>query len=105
MMMLPSDCPVIVPKVEVPSILCDDLSRILRQCGLRAVRDPAWFSAPIVMGDIEIHVLPFFGEQPLRSETPRSKMLRNWGNDVLHQDSTVYRLGPDRFGSVTRPVA
>jgi L-ascorbate metabolism protein UlaG (beta-lactamase superfamily) len=77
------DTPIVVPKVPRASILCPDMKRRLESMGFRDVRTPAWGSRPLRFGDVEVNVLPFYGEQPLVHEPPRSPELRNWGNTYL----------------------
>jgi L-ascorbate metabolism protein UlaG (beta-lactamase superfamily) len=87
LMTFPRDTLIVVPKVPRASMLSPDFARTLRALGFTRVVDPAWYDPPIVVGDLEIHVLPFFGEQPLVREAPREG-LRNHGNTwVIRQES------------------
>jgi L-ascorbate metabolism protein UlaG (beta-lactamase superfamily) len=80
LMLFPRDIPIIVPHVPTPTVLCPDMAGQLRAAGFTRVIEGRWFGPPIVVGDIEISCLPFYGEQPLLTERPRRSELRNWGN-------------------------
>jgi L-ascorbate metabolism protein UlaG (beta-lactamase superfamily) len=75
-----ADVPVIVPKVPRRSLLTpDDFAETLTMFGQAALA-PEWGST-VTIGDIEIDILPFYGEQPCREPPgPASPDLRNWGN-------------------------
>ncbi len=69
---------VVTPRVEAESLLtfCR-FGPVLEACHQRVV-SPSWGES-LVVGDIEIHVLPFYGEQPARAvAAPRG--VRNQGN-------------------------
>ena len=83
LMMFSPETPIFVPKVPQASIICDDMQLRLESLGFKNVIAVDWYSDPIVIGDIEINVLPFYGEQPLLYEHPKHKDLRNWGNTYL----------------------
>jgi len=85
LMMFPADIPIIVPKVPQGTITCEDMEARLKSLGFENVIAVDWYADPIIFGDIEIHVLPFYGEQPLVPEYDRPKYpeLRNWGNTYL----------------------
>ncbi|GAX37846.1 MBL fold metallo-hydrolase [Nodularia sp. NIES-3585] len=85
LMMFPADIPIIVPKVPQGTITCEDMEARLKSLGFENVIAVDWYAAPITFGDIEIHVLPFYGEQPLVPEYahPKYPELRNWGNTYL----------------------
>ncbi|MCY1077788.1 MBL fold metallo-hydrolase [Archangium lansingense] len=83
LMMFPPETTLIVPRVPRASMICDHMANRLRSCGFTDVRELEWFSEPVRVGDIEIAVLPFYGEQPLRDGPPRHPELRNWGNTYL----------------------
>jgi L-ascorbate metabolism protein UlaG (beta-lactamase superfamily) len=83
LMMFSPEIPIFVPKVPQASIICDDMQLRLESLGFKNVIAVDWYSDPIVIGDIEINVLPFYGEQPLLYEHPKHKDLRNWGNTYL----------------------
>jgi len=73
------DTPVIVPAVPRPSLLApNDMFATLAMFGQRALA-PAWGSS-LMIGDIRVDVLPFYGEQPTRDGTGPAGELRNWGN-------------------------
>jgi L-ascorbate metabolism protein UlaG (beta-lactamase superfamily) len=71
------DVPILVPAVGRASIVCEDLAARLSSFGLADVRAPGWGSR-LSVGEITIHVLPFYGEQFLTSE--RYPEARNWGS-------------------------
>jgi hypothetical protein len=74
------DTPIVVPKVPRDSLLCENMAARLRSLGFTRVIDVPWYAPPIVVGDIEIEVLPFYGEQPLVGGITRDPAVRNWGN-------------------------
>ena len=80
LMLFPRDLPIVVPHVPRASLIGPDMAQLLRSVGFTRVLEPAWYSPSVKIGDFEIDVLPFFGEQPLRDEAPRHPDLRNWGN-------------------------
>ncbi len=83
LLMFPLDTPIIVPKVPRSTIICADMMELLRNCGFRNVSAVDWYSEPLRFGDIEIQVLPFYGEQPLRFDASAHPDLRNWGNTYV----------------------
>ena len=105
LMLFPRDTPIIVPEAPGSTILCDDFVAVLRGLGFRHIVPLAWYAPPHVVGDLEIHALPFYGEQPLLTEQPRDPALRNWGNTyVVRSDGfTSWFLidaGQDASGSM-----
>jgi hypothetical protein len=85
LMMFAPETPIFVPKVPRASIMCEDMAGRLKSLGFTNVIAVDWYSEPIRVGDIDIHVLPFYGEQPLVPEfnQPKYPELRNWGNTYL----------------------
>lgn len=83
LMMLPRDISIIVPRVQEETILSPDFGRELRNLGFQNVVELDWDSDPVMIGDIEIFAMPFYGEQPLRYEYPRDRRLRNYGNSYF----------------------
>lgn len=85
LMMFDRETPIIVPKVPRGSITCDDMQARVRSLGFQHVIAVDWYSDPIQIGDMEIYVLPFYGEQPLVPgyDQPKYPELRNWGNTYL----------------------
>ncbi len=85
LMQFSPDIPIIVPRVPRGSITCEDMAAQLRGIGFTQVYDVPWNSAPIQIGDIAVHVLPFYGEQVLVPECPKPvhPELKNWGNTYL----------------------
>ena len=68
LMTFPSDMLIVVPKVSRASMLCPDFAATLRALGFTRVVTLGWFDPPLRIGDLEIHALPFYGEQPLLKE-------------------------------------
>ncbi|MGP0058665.1 MAG: MBL fold metallo-hydrolase [Beijerinckiaceae bacterium] len=106
LMSFPRDTPIVVPKVPRSTIICGDMREMLQSLGFRNVVAVDWYSEPLHFGDIEVHVLPFYGEQPLRFERSRDADIRNWGNTYLIRTShyTSWFLidsGADALGSMT----
>lgn len=85
LMQFSPDIPIIVPRVPRGSITCEDMAAQLREIGFTNIYDVPWNSAPIKIGDIDVHVLPFYGEQVLVPEHPQPvhPELKNWGNTYL----------------------
>lgn len=65
------------PRVPAPSLLCLDMAGCL-DVAEQARVDHAWFEWAR-HDDLEVQVLPFYGEQPTRA-LPLPGALRNWGN-------------------------
>lgn len=108
LMQFAPDIPIIVPKVPRASITCDDMAARLRELGFEQVMAVDWDAEPIHIGDINVHVLPFYGEQPLMPQysTPKHPDLRNWGNTYLveTEDYTAWFLidaGTDPMGAMS----
>jgi L-ascorbate metabolism protein UlaG (beta-lactamase superfamily) len=101
--------PVIVPRVPFPSLLTfEDFQSTLRLAG-QETRVAPW-GETLKVGDIEIDVLPFYGEQPLREGAPLREGLRNWGNcyRFTTEDFSCLVLvdsGADPAGDITQVVA
>ncbi len=85
LMMFPADTLIIVPKVPRNSITCEDMEDRLKSLGFTNVRAVDWYSDAIAIGDMEINVLPFYGEQTIVPEYPNflHPDLRNWGNTYM----------------------
>ncbi|HEY1623283.1 MAG TPA: MBL fold metallo-hydrolase [Streptosporangiaceae bacterium] len=85
------DTPVIVPDVPRPNMLCwERFTDTLAAVGQAAIVGE-WDST-ITVGDIEIDVLPFRGEQPTKYAPGPPPDLRNWGN--------CYRINTPHFSAV-----
>jgi L-ascorbate metabolism protein UlaG (beta-lactamase superfamily) len=70
---------VVVPAVPRINLLCDErFADSVTAVGLEAIE--AQWEQHLRIGDIEIDVLPFYGEQPTRNEAGVSPDLRSWGN-------------------------
>jgi hypothetical protein len=107
LMMFPREIPIFVPKVPRASIMCEDMAGRLKELGFTNVIAVDWYADPIRVGDIDIHVLPFYGEQPLVPEydTPIDPDLRNWGNTYLlntnfYKSWLLVDSGQDPMGSM-----
>jgi L-ascorbate metabolism protein UlaG (beta-lactamase superfamily) len=71
--------PVVVPRVPRPTLLSQiQLDRALASFG-QGGRAPAW-GERLAFGDLEVEVLPFYGEQPVREPPWELADVRNWGN-------------------------
>jgi L-ascorbate metabolism protein UlaG (beta-lactamase superfamily) len=80
--------PVVVPRIPFPSLLSqDEFVQSMRDIG-QQVCDPAWNDS-LRIKDMEIDVLPFFGEQPTVEGPVPPQGVRNWGN--------CYRIGTPDF--------
>jgi L-ascorbate metabolism protein UlaG (beta-lactamase superfamily) len=100
------DMPIVVPRVPRSTIICGDMEKMLRNLGFRNVIAVDWYADPLIFGDLEVHVLPFFGEQPLRFEHCKDTSIRNWGNTyvIRTRNYTSWFLidsGADALGSMT----
>lgn len=84
------DTLVIVPPVERSNLLAADMLRCCELVGLDAIA-PKWGDV-VSVGDIEIEVLPFFGEQPTRTSQTTAHGVRNWGS--------CYRFNLPTFSAV-----
>jgi hypothetical protein len=85
------DIPVIVPRVPRVNLLTPDrFADTLRGVGAR-VCSARWGST-VTVGDIEIDVLPFYGEQPTRDPPGPAQGLRSWGN--------CYRFNTPDFSAI-----
>lgn len=105
LLMFPRDLPIIVPAVPRGSIMCPDFADILRRFGFTRVIVRNWFDPAVAIGDLEVHALPFYGEQQLRDEPPRDPALYSWGNTyaVTTEDYAAWCLvdtGVDARGSM-----
>lgn len=86
-----SDVPVIVPQVPRVNLLCsEDFSASLRLLQQKHL-SPSW-GTTLSIGDIEIDVLPFYGEQPTRASPGPEPSLRSWGN--------CYRVSAPDFSAI-----
>lgn len=72
------DTPVIVPRVARESLLSIDLARRLAELGFRKVVPLGW-GERVAIGDLEVHALPFYGEQPTSGAVLHPEV-RNQGN-------------------------
>lgn len=112
LMMFPSEIPIFVPKVPRNSLTCEDMESRLKDLGFTNVIAVDWYSDGIFVGDIEINVLPFYGEQPVNSQYSETKHpdLRNWGNTYLLRTETysswfLIDSGDDPMGKTAEVAA
>lgn len=74
-----ADTPVVVPPVPRPSLLApNDMRSTLELFGQTTIA-PAWGTS-LLVGDVRIDVLPYFGEQPVRDGGGPPDDVRNWGS-------------------------
>jgi hypothetical protein len=76
----------------------------LKKLGFTNVIASEWYSK-VVIGDMELFLYPFFGEQPLRYEASKHSHIRNWGNTCVVRSPfyTAWFLidsGADALGSM-----
>jgi hypothetical protein len=108
LLQLPADTQMIVPHVEAESVLAIDMAARLRELGFDRVHRLKWGHS-LAIGDIRVHALPFFGEQP-STGTRLHREIRNTGNVyyVATPDLRVVFLadsGRDEAGDMLRDVA
>ena len=83
LMMCDPATPIVVPRVPRATLLCPDMAGHLSELGSQISISAEWNAEPLRVGDIEVHAVPFYGEQPLRYEQPKDAALRNWGNTYV----------------------
>jgi L-ascorbate metabolism protein UlaG (beta-lactamase superfamily) len=85
------ELPVIVP--DVPERSCLTTTRFADALALvdQSASAPRWGST-VVIGDIEIDILPFYGEQPTRDAPGPDPRIRSWGN--------CYRFNTPQFSAI-----
>lgn len=81
LLQIPPDVPIVVPKVPRETLLSVALAERARQLGFTRVIELAW-GEHVRLSGIEIHALPFFGEQPTDSRSLHPDV-RNEGNTYL----------------------
>ncbi|WP_437757315.1 MBL fold metallo-hydrolase [Sorangium sp. So ce1389] len=103
------DTPVLVPRVPRVNLLTPiDMATELELTGQRSLAVP--WGETLVIKDIEIDVLPFYGEQPTREAPGPAPEVRSWGNcyRVNTEDFSVLVLadtGADPAGAMADVVA
>jgi L-ascorbate metabolism protein UlaG (beta-lactamase superfamily) len=103
------EAPVVVPRVPRRNLLTTvDFQAVLATCGQTALT-PRWGEV-LRVGDLEVEILPFHGEQPAPDGPPLPEGLRSWGNcyRVDTEDFSCIVLvdgGADPEGSVVEVVA
>lgn len=104
---LPADVHYVIPEIPRETILSVDMARRLRELGCTRVSTLRWGEA-ITIGDVEVHALPFHGEQPTDARVLHPEV-RNAGNTYFVRTpscSCVFLAdaGRDALGD-TRDVA
>ena len=99
----PSNTLLIVPKTDQENILSADFEYRLYELGFSNIKVLDWWH-DLKVGEIEIHSLPFYGEQPTDGET-LNKSIRNNGNTYLVRTTNSNTLfladsGFDGLGNV-----
>jgi L-ascorbate metabolism protein UlaG (beta-lactamase superfamily) len=103
LLQFPLDTKLIVPPVERETILASDIAYRARELGFTDVVVLPWRSS-IQVGDIEVHALPFYGEQPTEAEMLHPE-IRNVGSTYLVRTPTLSAVfladsGRDGLGNV-----
>ena len=104
-----ADVPIVVPEVAAVSLLTTEAPADTLRLAGQSVRDDPW-GTTLRFGDIDIDILPFFGEQPVREAPGPEPALRNWGNTyrVRTPDFTALIMadsGADPAGDMTAVAA
>ena len=103
----PRETKIVVPCTERETVIAFDMATRLRELGFTDVVELAWGSS-IRIADIDVHALPFFGEQPTDGAVLHPDV-RNVGNTYLVRTTELGAVfladsGTDGSGSV-RDVA
>lgn len=85
LLMFDRDLPVIVPPAAGNSIVSCDMVQLLTSAGFANVVAPAWWGAPVRIGDILVHALPFYGEQILVDAPIPNAAFRNAASTYLFE--------------------
>jgi L-ascorbate metabolism protein UlaG (beta-lactamase superfamily) len=83
---IPPDMRIVVPFIERETLLAVAMTERLRELGCTRVQVLEWGQSTMV-GDIEVHALPFYGEQPTDSDVLHP-VVRNAGNTYLVRTPT-----------------
>jgi L-ascorbate metabolism protein UlaG (beta-lactamase superfamily) len=78
LLQVPADTLVVVPEVERETLLAVAMADRLREIGFTRVVELRW-GDHVVIGDVEVHALPFLGEQPTDGVVLHREV-RNAGN-------------------------
>jgi L-ascorbate metabolism protein UlaG (beta-lactamase superfamily) len=78
---IPADTPLVVPRVERETLLAAHMAQRAREVGFTRVIEVDWWQS-LRLGDVEVHALPFYGEQPTDGEVLHPAV-RNAGNLYL----------------------
>lgn len=81
LMQFPRNVPVVVPQIEAETLLATDIGLRLRELGFTDVRPLSW-NSEVTFGDINVRVLPFYGEQPTDNQVFHPE-IRNAGNTYV----------------------
>lgn len=103
LLQFPLDVTLIVPPVERETLLASDIAYRARELGFTNVVVLPWRDS-IQVGDIEVHALPFYGEQPTEGEMLHPE-IRNIGSTYLVKTPTLSAVfladsGRDGLGNV-----
>jgi L-ascorbate metabolism protein UlaG (beta-lactamase superfamily) len=77
----PPQTTVVVPRLEAETFLSFAMGERARELGFTDVRELGWGES-VTIGNIEVHALPFYGEQPTDGEVLHPE-IRNAGNTYL----------------------
>lgn len=78
---VPQNTRIIVPDVPRESLLAIDMKARLQELGFQNCQTLVWGNS-VLIGDIEVHALPFYGEQPTDAEVLLPEV-RNVGNTYV----------------------
>ena len=101
--------PVFIPNIPRTNILSPfSLERQLTKFGIESII--AHWGSTYTVGDFEIDVLPFYGEQPTRDISWCDPLIRNWGNCYRFNTPQFSALvlvdsGADPSGDILKAVA
>jgi L-ascorbate metabolism protein UlaG (beta-lactamase superfamily) len=99
LLQFPPQTRIVVPRVERETLLAVAMEQRLRELGFTHVTVLDWGQA-IKVGDVDIHALPFYGEQPTEGQVLHPD-IRNMGNTYLvctPSFSSVYLADSRRDG-------
>jgi len=82
LLQLGRDTTIVVPPVGRESLLAVDMERRLHQLGFESVRTLSWGES-ITVGALELHALPFYGEQPTDGRYMHCEEVANSGNTYV----------------------
>jgi L-ascorbate metabolism protein UlaG (beta-lactamase superfamily) len=86
LLQFPPQTRIVIPRVERETLLAVAMEQRLRELGFSEVLVLDWGQA-MTVGDVEVHALPFYGEQPTEGEVLHPEV-RNMGNTYLVRTPT-----------------